>query len=394
VTGSFQVGITEDNAALVWSPRDAPASPAGQPGARQPTAGRLQDAREALTALHPRYLRLLVDWAALQPSPRRAPDLEGPVGGCARTVGPCYPYRGVAAELAAAASQQRDGGGFEVVIDIFGTPAWAARPGSGCELSSLGAFSRPPTAAGLAAYRELIHALVTVARREGVALNWWAPWNEPNDPRFLSPQRASCSATAPAVAPTAYGAIVRAMAAQLKEEGGERHLLLGELNAYPQGAPSRTGIAEFVDQLPADVGCLADRWSVHAYANRGRAAPERDAVSMLESALDARAHCATQAPIWVTEAGAGAPHAGDPRVATASEDRASCLALAAQLGAWSGDPRVQAVFQYTFRDDPAFPVGLVGASLARRYAAYGLWLAVARQRARGSPRAPSPGECS
>jgi hypothetical protein len=359
-------GLTEDDAALLWRPGAAqtPQAPAAV------TAG-----REELTALHPRYLRLLIDWAALQPDPHRALALEAPVSGCARTVAPCVAYMGVREELAAIASQQHAAlGDFEVVIDIYGTPAWAASVPAGCERGSLGAFSRAPSAAGISAYRSLIRALVALGQREGVALHWWAPWNEPNDPTFLSPQRSSCSVTASDVAPIAYAALVRAMAAQFRAEGGERHMLLGELNAYQAGSTDRTSAAEFVSALPQDVACLGDAWSIHAYADRDQFAPGRDPVALLEHALDSRGGCTGGARIWVTEAGAGAPHAGASRQAGGSEERASCLALARQLLLWSRDPQVGAVFQYTFRDDPAFPVGLADPALSRTYPAYRLWL--------------------
>ena len=92
-------GLTEDNADLLWNP-DGSARPAGG----------FQAARGELTALHPTYLRLLVDWATLQPDPRRPPALDAPVSGCARRVGPCGPYAGIRDELAAIASQQRAAG--------------------------------------------------------------------------------------------------------------------------------------------------------------------------------------------------------------------------------------------------------------------------------------------
>jgi hypothetical protein len=51
---------------------------------------------------------------------------------------------------------------------------------------------------------------------------------------------------------------------------------------------------------------------------------------------------------------------------------------------------VTAVFQYTFRDDPLFPVGLTGPELGPPFRVYGMWLALARARAAGSaPPAPS-----
>jgi hypothetical protein len=370
-TPSF--GITEDDAALLWSPQSPVALAAG--AAAAPGAQALARARAQLTALHPRYVRLLVDWAALQPHAGEAPQLERPVSGCARTIGPCAPYAGLREELAAIASQQRHGGGFEAVIVIYGTPAWAARPAFGCERARASAFSRAPTAAGLAAYRGLIHALVGLSAREGVALRWWAPWNEPNDPTFLSPQRSSCAAATPASAPLAYARLAAAMAAQLRAEGGERHLLLGELNAYEGPAFDRTSISEFVATLPAQALCLSGVWAIHVYAARGASAPAQDPVGILERALDARGGCARAAQIWVTEAGTGAPHPGDPSASGRAEELAACRALSRQLALWSGDPRVGAVFQYTFRDDPAFPVGLVDARLDHTYPAYRLWLA-------------------
>lgn len=394
-------GLTEDNAALLWSPEALSRAPAGAARRASLGAQRFQLAREELSALQPGYVRVLVDWAALQPDPGRPPALEARLGGCARAIGPCVAYAGVREEFAAIASQQRARGaattaagpGFQVVIDIFGTPPWAARPAAGCERGGEGSFSHAPSAPGLAAYRRLIHALIALAAREGVALNWWAPWNEPNDPAFLSPQRSSCAADAAPLSPSSYAELTRAMAAQLRAEGGDRHLLLGELNAYQSGAADRTSIAQFVAALPADVLCLSDVWAIHAYASRAPFAPARDPVRALEAALDGRGGCARGTRIWVTEAGAGAPHPGDSRPPGPGEERAACRALAGQLLDWYRDPRVSAVFQYTFRDDPAYPVGLVDPALSRPYPAYGLWLQWVRARAAGVPP-PSAGTCS
>jgi len=110
-------GLTEDNADLLWNP--AAAAPSGGAG--------FQMARERLTALHPRYVRLLIDWAELQPDANHPPSLQAAVDGCARSVGPCGAYAGLREELAAIASQQRAAraqgrAGFEVVLDVFGTP--------------------------------------------------------------------------------------------------------------------------------------------------------------------------------------------------------------------------------------------------------------------------------
>jgi hypothetical protein len=374
-------GLTEDDAELLWSPQ--------QP-ARTPAA--FQAAREQLTALHPTYLRLLIDWAALQPDAGRAPDLTAPNSGCAREVGPCGAYAGIAEELAAIASQQRAAGGsgdFRVVLDVFGTPSWAARDPSGCELAGAAAFARPLRPTAIEGYRALIRSLLALGAREGVALEWWSPWNEPNDPRFVSPQRASCEpATAPSSA-AAYAQLARAMAAELAASGGSHHLVLGELNNLELDTPHSTSVARFIGALPRDVICLGRVWSIHAYARHAPATIAPDAVGALETALDARGACGRDARVWVTEAGAGASRPGEPRAADAADEQAGCLALAEQLRRWHSDPRVGAVFQYTFREDPDFPVGLSSADLSHVYPTYRLWLAWSRLRAAGSPP-PAP----
>ncbi len=269
-------GLTEDNADLL--------SPGG--------GGAFQAARGEIAALHPTYLRLLVDWAALQPDPSRPPTLEMPVSGCARRIAPCGAYAGIRDELAAIAAQQRLAGSsgagssgvgssgvgssrpgapgaFQVVIDIFGVPAWAARAPSGCERAGTAPFSRPLAASAVDSYRALIRSLLALASREGVALPWWSPWNEPNDPVFVSPQRASCASGSPPLSAAVYAQLARAMAAELHVDGGGPHqLLLGELAGSLSDSPHRTSITAFVAALPADVLCLSEVWSVHAYARR------------------------------------------------------------------------------------------------------------------------------
>jgi len=377
------LGLTEDDADLLWNP-----SAAGTGGEA------FQAARLRLTALHPTYVRLLIDWAALQPRPGRAPALEAAVSGCARDVGPCGPYAGIRDELAAIASQQRAAGsgdqrGFQVVIDILGTPAWAAHAPFGCELAGTAAFSRPLRVGAIAGYRALIRSLLALAASEGVSLDWWSPWNEPNDPRFISPQHSSCAPGAPSVSPGVYAQLARAMAVELRAAGGGHHLILGELNDLQLQSPHTTSISSFVAALPADVICSAGVWSIHAYAARHGTTTPVDAVSALEQALDGRGGCARHARIWVTEAGAGAPHTGRPRPAGAVDERDQCAALAEQLVNWYGDPRVDAVLQYTFREDPAFPVGLISADLSHVYPTYRLWLSYTNARDAGMPP-PSP----
>jgi hypothetical protein len=379
------VGLTEDNADLLWS------SSAGSPTGGTP----FQPARVELTALHPTYIRLLVDWAALQPREDVAPDLEATVDGCARGIGPCGPYAGLRAELAAIASQQRAApGSFQVVLDIFGAPSWAALPPHGCELASTAAFARPLRASAIGAYRALIGSLLTLGRSEGVPLSWWSPWNEPNDPRFISPQRASCATSPTALSPVVYAELARAMHSELQAHGGKGHEILGELNDLQVDSAHTLSVASFVAALPVDVICLGAVWSIHAYAARHGHGPPLEAAAALERALAARGGCGRSAPIWITEAGAGAAHPGRARLPGSADELAGCEALATQLRGWARDPRVQAVFQYSFREDTAFPVGLISADLGHLYPAYRLLRAYARARARGAPPAAASAGCA
>jgi hypothetical protein len=55
---------------------------------------------------------------------------------------------------------------------------------------------------------------------------------------------------------------------------------------------------------------------------------------------------------------------------------------------------VGAIFQYSFREDPAYPVGLVSADLQHTYPAYRLWLAYAQARAAHAPPPPTSPSCA
>jgi hypothetical protein len=267
------------------------------------------------------------------------------------------------------------------VIDLLGAPAWATQAPHGCEAPGAEPSARTLSPGALPAYRQLIAALLGLARREGVALPWWAPWNEPNDPLFLSPQRASCSPEGEPLATASYAELARAASAQLRASGGGGQLLLGELGGYESGSRHRLSVAEFIRALPADVLCLSRDWSVHAYAGYGpRWQGAGEPVAALEQALDERGGCAAGASIWVTEAGAGAPRPGRPRSGSAAEQRAGADALAAQVERWRSDPRVAAVFQYSFREDPAYAVGLADPGLHALYETYSVWQAMIQGR--------------
>jgi len=376
------IGIGETRATLLWSRAAQPDLPAG-----------MGPWRDRLTALHPRYFRLTVDWARIQPDPSQPPNWTMPDDGCQRGTPPCAAFSGIRDILRAVASQQKAGGGFEVLVSIFGVPAWAAAPASGCERDDVAPRSRPISDQGLLGYQALIRSLYQLASSEGVALRYWSPWNEPNGTFFVSPQRAVCDRSSPPVSPAVYAKLDRAMRAELEQLPGEQELVVAELAGLPRPRLRGSGVEEFYKGLPDDVVCTASVYAQHAYAERGRPESALRPVEQLEAALDQRP-CAKDKPIWITETGVGGPDVGGDRTGGLATLRRDCRALDAALRRWDVDPRVAAAFQYTFRDDPAFPVGLADAGLTRTWPAYDEWLAWGGDRAPGAPAPDLPAACA
>ena len=315
--------------------------------------------RDLLAGLRPRYLRLLVVWSRVQPRRDAPPDWSQPADGCLRGRPPCEPFAGVRDELRAARAA-----GLQVVVTILATPRWAAARPAGCERPGTQPSSRMP--AGLGAYRALVRSLLAEGRRDGADLRFWSAWNEPNHPAFLNPQRAGCGADAPGLAPARYARLVRALRAELDAAPGDQRIVLGETAALRSSTATTTGAADFARALPRDVACSAGVWAQHAYVDvesdlAGDADPGA-VVRDVEAALASHG-CAGPPPrVWVTETGVAA-----------GSGRDGCRALARALQAWAGDPRVDAAFQYTFREDDAFQVGLADAELTRLRPAYAAW---------------------
>jgi hypothetical protein len=331
----------------------------------------------------------MIDWSQLQPRRDAPPDFDQHDNGCLRDLPPCGGFRGVRDVLRAVRSEQEAHGGWEVVVQIFGVPEWAAVAPHGCERSTELPRSRPLKASALPAYRALARSLLRVAREEGVELRWWSPWNEPNQPYFVSPQRARCDADAPSLAPRVYSRLVRALRAELAATPEDERLVLGELAGASGPKPLVTGVAEFVRALPDFDACAGTVWSQHQYAERdaegagdnGLSGDATDAVGELRRALDERA-CTRGKPIWVTETGVGGAHVGARRSRSRRELAADCDAMASALRRWSRDERVDAAFQFSIREDFTFPVGLFDTGLTRAYPVYDLWRGMADGRVR------------
>ncbi len=372
--GGLAIGMTEINPDLFWHGKDV--------GAFGPW-------RDRLEALKPPLYRLAVDWAALQPTQGSPIDWTRASDGCMRGLQPCRPYNGIRDELRAIRSEQQAGNGFATMVVLYGVPEWAAVAPHGCERDDIGVRSRPITDQGLEGYKRLVRSLQDLAKREGVAIRWWSPWNEPNGPFFISPQRAQCSGSSKSLAPAVYAKLARALRQELAPG---QQMVVGELAGLEDARKYGTSISEFFDGLPDDVVCKAGVFAQHAYSKRGDAADDPGAVGALEEVLDRRA-CTRGKPIWVTESGVGGPHVGDERSVKSEKIRADCQALNVTLRRWNRDPRVDAVFQYTFRDDPVFPVGLVDAKLTKTWPAYDLFKAWGGERRPDDPAPALPESC-
>jgi hypothetical protein len=337
----FAIGIDERNPALL------------APGDQPPPFARFRD---ALHALKPAYVRVLIDWSAVQPEAERPPDFAALKDGCARGAPPCAPYHGIRDTLRAVVAL-----GAEPIPLIYGTPDWAAQPPAGCEREGVTTYNRMPR---LGPYRALVRGIRALFAAEHIELRHLSPWNEPNTPIFLNPQRAGCSSDSRILSAGRYAQLARVAA----DEVGLEHLLLGE-TAGIDAHTHATGAAELAAALPDDLVCGAAAWAQHAYVTAPRdqgasldpvpLAHNAGVVGAVERALDDHG-CDHEVPVWITETGAG--------------DRpGACRAMAAQLRAWQRDPRIKAAFQYTLRDDPIFPVGLADAGLTRLYPAFEAW---------------------
>jgi hypothetical protein len=331
--------------------------------------------RDKVEALRPRWFRLVVRWDQAMPTPSSPPSFAHPEDGCVRGLPPCAPFDGVRGLLRAVASQQRaNPGDWRLLVVFTYAPPWAATGAHGCEQPHTDPRARAVDTEALPGYRNLIRSFLAEARRDGAKVGALSPWNEPNHPSFISPQRATCDAHAKLLSPAVYAQLAGAARDELK--GSDIRLVLGELAGKVAPSPLAGGVAEFVKALPDDVACSGAIWSQHMYTDL----PNYNlagAVGQMEQALDQRA-CTKGKPVWVTETGVGADHAGRKRAPGEAQLRQDCHAQATSLARWSRDPRVQNVFQYEFRDAPDFPVGLADSGLTRTYPVYDVYRRASR----------------
>jgi cellulase (glycosyl hydrolase family 5) len=316
--------------------RNAPPSPGGKPLVVgflddpnfrwRPYRGRMLDKAHATGA---RLIRAIVRWNVVAP--------ERPAPGALPFDEPLM-Y-----ELDDLVWQARIRG-MEVLLTIWGTPAWAndGEPPN-----------RPPTHA-----RDLGRFAYALARRYP-QVRRYAVWNEPNTEQFLTPQ---FDEEGRSVAPQAYARLYRAAYAGIKAGNPRALVAIGETSSHGLDAPSQGLIqdshsparfAELLSRVRPRV--WFDAWAHHPYPTTATEAPDEPAawpavtMSSLErfgAALDTW-FGESQIPLWLTEYAyettPADPLGVTPELQAEYAERA--LTLAAEV------PRVQLFVWFTFRDD-------------------------------------------
>jgi hypothetical protein len=356
---SLAVGMTESNPNLI-----AALGP--------PLAPPWPQRRRQLIRLHPALYRIVVPWSAVQPSPGRRLNVAGYNNGCIRDKGPCASYAGLHDQLRAVALRRA-----QALLVFVGLPPWAMAQVPGCRRGAAPTASLPRPAA-LPAFRRLVKDVLAEARSDGVHVRYVSPWNEPNHPASLAPQRSACDAAAPSRAVPAYAALSRATRAALAAAPGDQVLVLGETAGIVEPTSRATGVAEMIRDLPRGLVCSARVWSQHAYIGG------TDPVAAVTQALDARG-CPRRQAIWITETGVGPAPGGLSLARGITSEAQGCRLLHQRLLDWYRDRRVTLAVQYTFREDDLFPTGLVTTDLTRARPALREWQAWGGDRAPGAP---------
>ncbi|MGX6449744.1 hypothetical protein ACVU7I_17035, partial [Patulibacter sp. S7RM1-6] len=374
------VGLVTDDAGVLTPPA-------------QPVAG-FGRAQALTDRVAPRYVRVDVRWDLLQAQEGAALDPNlATSGGCGRDgAAPCAGDETLTRTLAALkAAQAAHPGHYRPLLAFWGMPAWAGRAATtGCGAAQAREGARPLRPGGEAAYRAAVATVWRAVRAAGLEGADWSPWNEPNAPYFLTPQRAACRGDAAATSPAQYARLARAMDAELDRlraaaKGGPGHddrLVLGELAAWPDPTAKAVPADEFLRGLPDDVLCRADVVALHGYLEARPPSGRGEPVAAALRELDRRP-CLDGRPAWITETGVGAPHSGAERDDRPATLAAECRLMHRQLERWYRDPRVTAAFQYSVREDPSFPTGLTTEAMTRTYPVADAWVAW------GGARAPT-----
>jgi hypothetical protein len=361
--GSLAVGLTEENANLI----------ARLPGpALDPVWGRRRD---QLVRMNLVLYRVMVPWSLVQPERDKPPTFTTVDNGCVRDKGPCASFAGLRAQFQAIAAR-----GAQAMVVFVGLPAWAMAHVPGCT-RGVSPTAGSPRADALPAYRRLVEATLAEARADHADVRYVSPWNEPNHPAALAPQRRACDPASPSLAARTYVQLARAA----QQAAGDAEVVLGETAGFREPTSRATSLPEMIRALPRSLVCASRVWSQHAYVGGS------DPVAEVERELDAR-RCPQPHVVWITETGVGPAPGGLSLARGITSAAQGCRLLHRQLLDWYHDPRVTVAVQFTFREDDLFPTGLVTTDLLHTRPALAEWQAWGGDRRPAD--APPPSTCS
>jgi hypothetical protein len=285
-------------------------------------------------------VRSIVNWSVAAPTrPRHPGDPFAPE------------YRlGDVDELVRNAEQR----GIEVLLTIWGTPAWAnggARP------------NVAPTDPG--DLRDFAHALA--ARYSGTRpgypfVRFYSVWNEPNAAQFLSPQ---FDAAGRPVAPAVYASLVAAAYAGIKSASPHALVAAGETAARGRDGPrphkqDTESPARFAQLVAAAAPSLRfDAWAHHPYPRDDLTHPDAPqpwpavgftGLGRFDAALE-HWFGRTTLPLWLTEFA----YRTSPQIPGAAPYPLQAEYLARGLELARAQPSVTMLVWFVFRDQPGEP---------------------------------------
>jgi hypothetical protein len=247
-------------------------------------------------------------------------------------------------------AQQR---GLEVLITIWGTPAWA-NGGKGPNYAPTNVNDLRAFAQALAdRYSGRLPGYPYVAR--------WSVWNEPNLELFLKP---GYDAKGRIVAPRIYAGLYRAAYAGIKTANPAAQVAIGETSARGRDHKSRGSgsispgkFAELLAQ--ADRKLRFDAWAQHPYPTTPSMRPLQLVnwpnvtlvnLARLEKSLDLWFK-RRNIPIWITEYG----HETRPAEPRGVSNTAQAAYTKVAVAFVRKDPRVQMFVWFVFRDSSQSP---------------------------------------
>lgn len=294
-------------------------------------AGRAQSL-DVARAAHVTLVRTLVHWR--QVAPVRPGDAADPFD-------PAYRFDDL--DDLVRSAQQR---GIEVLMTIWGTPAWA-NGGAGANVAPSDPGDLTRFSYALADRYSGRHAGFPFVR-------FFSVWNEPNRATFLAPQ---FDASGRPAAPAVYARLVRAAYSGVKAASPAALVAAGETASRGHDRPlaglqDSESPGQFVRLVAeADPALPFDAWAHHPYPPSDAAGPSLGLASVpaLEQALDAAFGAGRS--VWLTEYA----QQTRPEKGTGITYSRQAADLDAAIRAAAADPRVAMFVWFVLRDRPQSP---------------------------------------